>query len=35
MAEQRLTELFEGLSRAIGTLATKVGAQGVGTKIEV
>ena len=33
MAEQRLAELFEGLSGAIGTLATNVGAQGVGTKI--
>ena len=35
MAEQRLAELFEGSSGAIGTLATNVGAQGVGTKIEV
>ena len=35
MAEQRLAELFEGLSGAIGTLATNVGTQGVGTKIEV
>ena len=35
MAEQRPAELFEGLSGAIGTLATNVGAQGVGTKIEV
>ena len=35
MSEQRLTELFEGLSGAIGTLATNVCAQGVGTKIEV
>ena len=35
MAEQRLAELFEGLSGAICTLATNVGAQGVGTKTEV
>ena len=35
MAEQRLAELFKGLSGATGTLATNVGAQGVGTKIEV
>ena len=35
MAEQRLVELFESLSGAIGTLATNVGAHGVGTKIEV
>ena len=35
MAEQRLTELSEGLSGVIGTLASNVGAQGVGTKIEV
>ena len=35
MVEWRLTELFEGLSGVIGTLATNVGAQGVGTKIEV
>ena len=35
MAIQTLAELFEGLSGAIGTLATNVGAQGVGTKIEV
>ena len=35
MAEQRLAEVFEGLSGAIGSLATNVGAQGVGTKIEV
>ena len=31
----RLTELIEGFSGAIGTLATNVGAQDVGTKIEV
>ena len=35
MAEQRLAELFEGLSGAIGNLANNVSAQGVGTKIEV
>ena len=35
MAEQKLTELFEGLSGVIGSLATNVDAQGVGTKIEV
>ena len=35
MAEQRLTELSEGLSGAIGPVATNVGAQGVITKIEV
>ena len=35
MAEQRVAELFEGLSGAIHTLATNVGAQGVGTKTEI
>ena len=35
MAEQKLTELFKGLLVVIGTLATNVGAQGVGTKLEV
>ena len=35
MAEQRPAELFEGLSGVIGTLATNVGTQGVGPKIEV
>ena len=35
MAEQTLTELFEGLSGAIGTTVTNVGAQAVGTKIQV
>ena len=35
MTEQRLTELFEGLSGEIGTLATNVGAQGVGIKTDV
>ena len=35
MAEHQVTDLFEGSSGAIGTLPTNVGAQGVGTKIEV
>ena len=35
MAEQRLVNLFEGLSGAIGALTNTVTAQGVGTKIEV
>ena len=35
MPEQRLAELFEGLSGAIGTLATNMGAQCVGNKTEV
>ena len=35
MAEQRLAELFEGLSGAIDILTTNVGAQGDGNKIEV
>ena len=33
MAEQRPAVLFEGLSGAIGTLATNVGALGIGTKV--
>ena len=35
MAKHRLTELFKGLSGAVGTLAINSGAHGVGTKIEV
>ena len=34
MAEQRLVQLFEELSGALGTLTT-TGAQGVGNKIDV
>ena len=35
MAEQRLVQLFEGLSGALGALTTTVGAQGVGNEIDV
>ena len=33
--EQRLVQLFEGLSGDLGALTTTVGAQGVGNKIDV
>ena len=35
MAEQRMVQLFEDLSGALGALNNTVSAQGVGSKIEV